>query len=307
MHIVFDLNHVSISHFCATESIYSLQLSNYRDNCSKSLPIKPTTTILQTTTTIPQITTSTQITTSAAITKTQITKSATTPQITPTPSQITTTQIPTTTQMTTQITTTKPATSSEYPQPAKEKSGLCLDNQASSPGPIIGAVIGGTIFGSILTAVVFVYINRRSKNSYNSKDDQTKTVRNAAYGYTNDNDQLNTMTVSVNSAYTEINDRMRKSAAISPITRQADSSKTDDVYNHLHETEKEDRSDFYDHAGPAPSLSVMEDGYGVLSMESEGNDNYNTVGRNYTINHGKPISAENKQNDDYFILETQND
>ncbi|XP_034307687.1 uncharacterized protein [Magallana gigas] len=178
---------------------------------------------------------------------------------------------------------------------------------ASSPGPIIGAVIGGTIFGSILTAVVFVYINRRSKNSYNSKDDQTKTVRNAAYGYTNDNDQLNTMTVSVNSAYTEINDRMRKSAAISPITRQADSSKTDDVYNHLHETEKEDRSDFYDHAGPAPSLSVMEDGYGVLSMESEGNDNYNTVGRNYTINHGKPISAENKQNDDYFILETQND
>lgn len=131
-------------------------------------------------------------------------------------------------------------------------------------------------------------------------------MRNAAYGYTNDNDQLNTMTVPVNSAYTEINDRMRKSAAIYPIMRQADSSKVDEVYNHLHVSEKEDRSDYYDHAGPVPSLFVMEDGYGVLSIEREGNDNYNTVDRDYSTDCEKSISVENKQNDDYFILETQN-
>uniref|UniRef100_K1REM4 Uncharacterized protein n=1 Tax=Magallana gigas TaxID=29159 RepID=K1REM4_MAGGI len=88
--------------------------------------------------------------------------------------------------------------------------------------------------------------------------------------------------------------------------RHADSSKNDEVYNHLGESEKEDRSDYYDHAGPAPSLSVMEDGYGVLSIESEGNDNYNTVDRDYSTDCGKSMTVENKQSNDYFILETQN-
>lgn len=220
---------------------------------------------------------------------------------------------PTTEALTTtiQITTTatKTITNSAYSDPDKQKSGLCLDNQGCSPGPIIGAAIGGTIFGSILTAIVFVFIHRRSKNLYKSNKDQTsRTVRNAAYGYTNDNDQLNTMTVPANSAYSEINDGMRKSAVISPIMRQVDSSKIDEVYNHLGESEKEDRSDYYDHAGPAPSLSVMEDGYGVLSMESEGNDNYNTVDGNYSTDCGKSmtLSDKNKQSNDYFILETQN-
>ena len=64
-----------------------------------------------------------------------------------------------------------------------------------------------------------------------------------------------------------------------------------------------DRSDYYDHAGPAPSLSVTEDGYGVVSMKSEskseGNGDYNTVDR-------KNI-AGNKQNDNYFTLEVQED
>lgn len=88
--------------------------------------------------------------------------------------------------------------------------------------------------------------------------------------------------------------------------RKADSSKVDEVYNHLHESDKEDRSNYYDHAGPAPSLSVTGDGYGVLSMENEGNDNYNTVKRNYSNDRGKPISNENKQSGDYFVLEAKN-
>lgn len=112
------------------------------------------------------------------------------------------------------------------------------------------------------------------------------------------------MTVPVNSAYTEINDGMRKSAVISPIMLQADSSKIDEVYNHLGESDKEDRGDYYDHAGPAPSLSIMEDGYGVLSMESE--EKYNTVDREYSTDSRKSMTAENKQIDNYFILETQN-
>ena len=64
-----------------------------------------------------------------------------------------------------------------------------------------------------------------------------------------------------------------------------------------------DRSDYYDHAGPAPSLSVTEDGYGVVSMKSESksesNGDYNTVDRKN--------NAGNEQNDNYFTLEIQED
>lgn len=88
--------------------------------------------------------------------------------------------------------------------------------------------------------------------------------------------------------------------------RQADSSKVDEVYNHLGESDKEDRGDYYDHARPAPSLSVTEDGYGVLSIESEENDNYNTVARDYSTDRGKSMTAEKKQSNGYYILETQN-
>ncbi|XP_034307684.1 uncharacterized protein [Magallana gigas] len=214
------------------------------------------------------------------------------------------TTITTTAHTSTAAITTAPTLSSAYPDPFEQKSDLCLDIQ----GTVIGAAIGGAIFGSILTAcIVFVYFRRKSKNSYDSKTDQSlKTVRNAAYGYSNDNEQVNAVTVPVNSAYSEINDGMRKSAVISPIMRQADPSQIDEVYNHLGESDKEDRSDYYDHAGPVPSLSVMEDGYGILSMESEGNDNYNTMARGYSADCGKSMTAENKQSNDYFILETQN-
>lgn len=81
---------------------------------------------------------------------------------------------------------------------------------------------------------------------------------------------------------------------------------SNEVYNHLHESDKEYRSDFYDHAGPAPSLSVMEDGYGVLSTGSKGSDksSYNTLDRKACINLGTSMTAENAENSDYFVLET---
>ena len=59
-----------------------------------------------------------------------------------------------------------------------------------------------------------------------------------------------------------------------------------------------DRSDYYDHAGPAPAMSVTEDGYGVVSMKSERNGDYNTVDRK---------NAGNEKNDNYFTLEVQED
>lgn len=196
----------------------------------------------------------------------------------------------------------------ECPDKFLQNSSLSSEIQVTSPGSIIGATLGGAVLGSILTMIVFVCIRRRSHSLDDSKEELTpNVVRNAAYQYNNGHTNA-VDPPSINSAYSEIHHNgTRKAARISPVMRQEDTIKREDVYNHLHESDKEDRSDYYDHAGPAPSLSVMENGYGVLSMESEGNDNYNTVDRDYSTDCGKSMTAENKQSNDYFILETQNE
>ena len=94
-----------------------------------------------------------------------------------------------------------------------------------------------------------------------------------------------------------------RTARIAPIKKYKELATKDSVYNHLNESDKVERSDYYDHAGPVPSISVIEDGYGVVSMKSESkserNGDYNTVGRKN--------NAEKKQNDNYFTLEVQED
>ena len=92
----------------------------------------------------------------------------------------------------------------------------------------------------------------------------------------------------------------QKTTRIAPIKKYEEPAIRDGVYNHLNESDKADRSDYYDHAGPAPSMSVTEDGYGVVSIasesKSESNGNYNTVDR-----------KNNAENDNYFTLEVQED
>lgn len=86
-------------------------------------------------------------------------------------------------------------------------------------------------------------------------------------------------------------------------------SNKEDVYNHLHESDKEDRSDYYDHAGPVPYLTIMEEGYGVLTTVCKGSDkstrSYNTVDGKACIDIRKSMTTDtgNKKNSDYFILE----
>ncbi|XP_065937529.1 uncharacterized protein [Magallana gigas] len=191
-----------------------------------------------------------------------------------------------------------PHSTTAIPSPSPNSSSLASScptvvTTAPSPGSIIGATLGGAAFGSILTVIVFVCSRRRSHSADDSKEELTpNVVRNAAYQYNNGHINLASST-SVNSAYSEIHhNATRKAARISPVMRQEDTIWKEEVYNHLHESDKEDRSDYYDHAGPVPSLSVIEDGYGVLSMESKGNDNYNTVDRDYSTDCGKSMTAE---------------
>ena len=90
----------------------------------------------------------------------------------------------------------------------------------------------------------------------------------------------------------------QKTARIAPIKKYEEPAIRDGVYNHLNESDKADRSDYYDHAGPAPSMSVIEDGYGVVSVKSESNGDFNTADRQ---------NARNEQSDNYFTLKVQED
>ena len=90
----------------------------------------------------------------------------------------------------------------------------------------------------------------------------------------------------------------QKTARIAPIKKYEEPAIRDGVYNHLNESDKVDRSDYYDHAGPAPSMSVIEDGYGVVSVKSESNGDFNTADKQ---------NARNEQNDNYFTLKVQED
>lgn len=76
------------------------------------------------------------------------------------------------------------------------------------------------------------------------------------------------------------------------------------VYNRLNESNQEDRSDYYDHAQPTPSLSVTEDGYGSLFVEQDVNDNYSEVDQAaYHEISGNKMTVESKQNNNYSSLE----
>ncbi|XP_078341598.1 uncharacterized protein LOC111109800 isoform X2 [Crassostrea virginica] len=158
----------------------------------------------------------------------------------------------------------------------------------SSPGIIAGAALGGALFGFITSLIIFVMFCRKSSSSNSSK-------RNPAYEHEY-NTKPNTSKdyFQASTAYAEINDEMQKTARIAPIKEYEEPAIRDGVYNHLNESDKADKSDYYDHAGPAPSMSVTKDGYGVVSMKSESNGDYHTADRQ---NNG------NEQNDTYFTFQ----
>lgn len=90
---------------------------------------------------------------------------------------------------------------------------------------------------------------------------------------------------------------------VSPKQQQTNYGETD-VYNLLNESDnKEDKSEYYDHARPVPSLSVMEEGYGSLFVEQGDNENYSEVdGATNHLGFGN-ILGKNHQNNNYSTLE----
>lgn len=170
-------------------------------------------------------------------------------------------------------------------------------------GNIIGAVVGGALFGTFTTAIIAVFMYRKSSIFPKSKprsDELTNPV------YLHDDVQLAetpNVTDRHSMVYNEVNDDMQNATMVSPKQQQTNYGETD-VYNLLNESDnKEDKSEYYDHARPVPSLSVMEEGYGSLFVEQGDNENYSEVdGATNHLGFGN-ILGKNHQNNNYSTLE----
>lgn len=144
-----------------------------------------------------------------------------------------------------------------------------------SLGNIIGAVFGGALFGTITTAIIALLMYRKSSIIQRSKPISDELM-NPVYQHDDVQFAENPNVTDRHSmVYNEVNDDIQNVIVVSPKQQQTNMGGTD-IYNLLNESDnKEDKSEYYDHAGPAPSLSVdvMEDRYGSLFAEHEGNDN----------------------------------
>eukprot|EP00105_Crassostrea_gigas_P044568 XP_019928716.1 PREDICTED: uncharacterized protein LOC105342817 [Crassostrea gigas] len=179
--------------------------------------------------------------------------------------------------------------------------------KATSPGAIIGAAFGGAVCGLTVTVVVFMCMGRKS--SVFKKTQQTFFGKKIPVRQINDENQqtssrdLNTKSV----VYNEINDDLQR--VVQTMQQQEASGIKEGVYNHLHSADQKDRSDYYDHAGP--SFINIEEGYGVLSLDSKSNGNYIEVGTSTTPDCDEPMASTNeqtsKENNEYFTLEASSE
>lgn len=175
-------------------------------------------------------------------------------------------------------------------------------NSASCAGNIVGAVIGGALFGATITAVIFVFIHRNTSIFQKSKS-KFDVIPNPVYQQNDEPLEENSQPIErKNVVNNEVNDDIQNAVKEQPVQQQRHLTDTY-VYNRLNESNQEDRSDYYDHAQPTPSLSVTEDGYGSLFVEQDVNDNYSEVDQAAYHESGNKMTVESKQNNNYSSLE----
>lgn len=201
---------------------------------------------------------------------------------------------------------TKPQTSnlpdSQTTQETRTTQPSLRINSASCAGNIVGAVIGGALFGATITAVIFVFIYRNTSIFQKSKS-KFDVIPNPVYQQNDEPLEENSQPIErKNVVYNEVNDDIQNAVMEQPVQQQRHLTDTY-VYNRLNESNQEDRSDYYDHAQPTPSLSVTEDGYGSLFVEQDVNDNYSEVDQAAYHESGNKMTVESKQNNNYSSLE----
>ncbi|XP_052679554.1 uncharacterized protein LOC128160302 [Crassostrea angulata] len=180
-------------------------------------------------------------------------------------------------------------------------------NFAFCAGNIVGAVIGGVLLGTTITAIIFVFIHRNTsifqKSNLKSKFD---VMPNPVNQQNDEPLEENPQPIErKNVVYNEVNDDIQNSVKVQPVQQHRNLTDTN-VYNRLNESDQEDRSDYYDHAQPTPSLSDTEDGYGSLFVEQDVNDNYSEVDQATYHVSGNEMTVGSKQNNNYSTLEANN-
>ncbi|XP_052678907.1 uncharacterized protein LOC128159763 [Crassostrea angulata] len=170
----------------------------------------------------------------------------------------------------------------------KENDKDCKSYAVSCTGGIVGAVVGGTVFGSVITMIVFLCFRRAFL---------FPKTRNSDCKPRSDENLQESLPPVDETVYNEINDQAI--IRIQPMrrTESAHVSTREETYSHLHESDKEDMNESYDHARPVPSACVREVGYGVLTRVGNNNREVQTIATD---------DAPSKiQNDNYFIIEPQ--
>nr|XP_034307698.1 uncharacterized protein LOC105326875 isoform X1 [Crassostrea gigas] len=170
----------------------------------------------------------------------------------------------------------------------KENDKDCKSYAVSCTGGIVGAVVGGTVFGSVITMIVFLCFRRAFLSP---------KTRNSDCKPRSDENLQESLPPVDETVYNEINDQAV--IKIQPMRRpeSAHVSTREETYSHLHESEKEDMNESYDHARPVRFACVGEDGYRVLTRVGNNNREVQT-----TATYDVPSKI---QNDNYFIIEPQ--
>ncbi|XP_062588903.1 uncharacterized protein LOC134250550 isoform X2 [Saccostrea cucullata] len=195
-----------------------------------------------------------------------------------------------------------------------------VNEKDCSSGNIAASVVGGALFGSLVTVLIFMLHRYRQKksirNPVQNPSYQTEMMRINERGLEEDIGK---------SMYSEINDeRSNKESRVPPIWKNGNIHENKDgVYNTLNEANIMDRSEYYDHTRPGASFSTPADGYGTVTLEydqaridasvSKPSDGYGTVtlenGGNDTHPKDKSvvekdiISSQEDKTDEYFVLE----
>uniref|UniRef100_A0A8W8LZH7 Uncharacterized protein n=1 Tax=Magallana gigas TaxID=29159 RepID=A0A8W8LZH7_MAGGI len=176
----------------------------------------------------------------------------------------------------------------DFPTLSPDSEQNCKSYAVSCTGGIVGAVVGGTVFGSVITMIVFLCFRRAFLSP---------KTRNSDCKPRSDENLQESLPPVDETVYNEINDQAV--IKIQPMRRpeSAHVSTREETYSHLHESEKEDMNESYDHARPVRFACVGEDGYRVLTRVGNNNREVQT-----TATYDVPSKI---QNDNYFIIEPQ--
>ncbi|XP_055999462.1 uncharacterized protein LOC125655325 [Ostrea edulis] len=171
----------------------------------------------------------------------------------------------------------------------------CSSNKEHSVGYIVGAGIGGTVFGAAVTVLIFVCGCQR-RERLQQRQALSQAVGNPTY-HTKDGKEKQLIQDKgdrKSAVYNEIIDEMPTHSQ-DTFTQKEGRALEPGVYDLLKETDISDRSEYYDHAKPVPSQTTQSDGYESVQIGIGGISDHqgeNTEGKR------QPLGS-----DEYFVLE----